>query len=312
METNDKIVVTGAGGVLGSALSRALANAGYTNVELLTSQKCNLLNLDQTVSFFKEAKPKYVFHLAGYVNGIMGNIKNKGISYFNNVYINTNTIEACRLAGVKKVVAMGTVAAYPNTCVTPPFKEEMIWNGYPHESEDSYGQAKRAMLAQLIAYKDSYGLDYAFVLSTNLYGPNDKFDKEYGHVIPSLVAKFHHAKLTDGRVSVWGNGLAERDFLYSDDAAQGLIKIAGSFTGAINLATGKVNKIKEVVQFLAECSGVGMDRVDWDTAKPNGQVVRLYDVSKLDALGVHFESSLQKGLQSTYEWYDKNATTARR
>jgi GDP-L-fucose synthase len=311
MNKTDKILVTGASGVLGSALSKKLTEENFTNVVLLTSDKCNLMDFQETLAFFQREKPDFVFHLAGYVNGIMGNLKNKGLAFYNNILINTHTVEASRLVGVKKIIAMGTVAAYPDLREIPSYKEDMIWSGYPHQSEDSYAHAKRALLAQLISYKESYDMDYSFAISTNLYGPHDRFDIHFGHVIPSLVAKFYQAGVHGGDVNVWGDGSAVRDFLYSEDAATALIKIADSFSGAINLATGKTHTIREVVSCLCKSSGVSADRVRWDSSMPNGQIFRAYDTHNLKSIEFEPEYSLVNGINTTYKWYEKNVNTAR-
>ncbi|OYW20449.1 MAG: hypothetical protein B7Z52_02285 [Burkholderiales bacterium 12-64-5] len=161
--------------------------------------------------------------MAGFVRGIMGNMESKAESFLKNLLINTHVIDAAQTVGVKKIVAMGTVAAYPDPAPAYPITEDMIWSGAPHTSENSYGQAKRAMLAMLQAYQESYGLPFVFAISTNLYGPYDNFDVKHGHVIPSLIRKFYEAKCDGGTVTVWGDGSAQRDFMYIDDTAAALV-----------------------------------------------------------------------------------------
>jgi GDP-L-fucose synthase len=272
---------------------------------------CDLLDWQEARRFFLEHRPDYVFHLAARVYGIMGNMRNKGSSYLDNVLINTHTVEAARLAGVRKIVAMGSGCVYPYPPPGVPLTEDMVWSGPPHPSEDSYAHAKRAMLAQLMAYQEQYDLPYAFVISGNLYGPRDKFDPEFGHVTPALVRKFHEARLSGGEVTVWGHGTARRDFTYADDCAHALLCIMQSVQGPVNLGSGSVHAIREIVDGLAEITGL-TDRVVWDTSKPDGQDHRAYDLSRLFATGFRPQVPLAEGLRRTYEWYAAEAASARK
>jgi GDP-L-fucose synthase len=308
---SDKILITGAGGLAGRNLLEHFQAAGFTNICGLTSKDCDLTDLAATTARFEREQPAYVFHMAGHVFGIMGNMKNQGAAYFNNTLINTHVVEACRRVAVKKIVAMGTVAMYPDPLPSNPLREATIWQGAPHHSEHGYAHAKRGMLAQLAAYNESAQLDYAFALSTNLYGAYDRFNIETGHVIPSLIRKFYEARHNDGTVTVWGDGSAQRDFLYIKDAARALHLMLAEMSGVINLATGTVNTIRAAVQILATHTGL-QDRVVWDASKPNGQVVRAYDVQKLTAAGFTPAYSLAQGLLETYEWYAANQATARK
>jgi GDP-L-fucose synthase len=311
MHPDARIVITGGTGLVGTALTTLLRQHGFRHVVAPGSAECNLLDWLEARRFFLEHRPDYVFHLAARVYGIMGNMRNKGSSYLDNVLINTHAVEAARLAGVRKIVAMGSGCVYPYPSPGVPLTEDMVWFGPPHASEDSYAHAKRAMLAQLIAYHEQYELPYAFVISGNLYGPHDKFDPEFGHVTPSLVRKFHEAKLSGGDVNVWGHGTARRDFTYADDCANALFHIMQSVQGAVNLGSGWVHAIREIVDGLAAITGLA-DRVVWDTAKPDGQDHRAYDLSKLFATGFRPQVSLAEGLRRTYEWYAAEAATARR
>jgi GDP-L-fucose synthase len=167
------------------------------------------------------------------------------------------------------------------------------------------------MLAQLEAYHAQYGLDYAFCVSTNLYGPNDKFDEKWGHVIPSLVSKFHDAATQGKDVTVWGTGKARRDFLFAEDAAAAMRQIADRFTGPINLASGETHSIRDLVNTLSEVTGF-QGRLIWDETKPDGQNLRQYDISKLQGLGFKPANSLRQGLEKTYAWFKANAGQVRR
>lgn len=311
MKNNDKILITGGTGLVGNALKKVLTDAGYNNVLAMSRQDCDLTDYTQTVDFFKSQKPDYVFHLAAQVYGIMGNMENKGKSYLFNSLINMGVVEGARQAGVQKIVAMGSGCVYPYPAPGLPLTEDMVWKGEPHDSEDSYAHAKRGMLAQLNAYKEEYGMESAFVICGNLYGPYDKFDPRWGHVVPSLVAKFYEAAQTGQPVTVWGNGSARRDFTYSDDAARALLAIMQNISGPVNLGSGNVYAIREIIETLAKISGLE-DRVEWDASKPNGQDYRAYDLSKLQSTGFKAQVDLQSGLQTTYDWYAAHCQSARR
>lgn len=311
MDKSARIIVTGGTGLVGTALTAELAQAGYENVLSLGSKDCDLLDWRAARQFFRDNPCEYVVHLAARVYGIMGNLCNKGASFLDNVLINTHVIEAARLAGAKKIVAMGSGCVYPYPSPGLPLREDMVWQGPPHPSEDSYAYAKRAMLAQLAAYREQYGLSYAYAISGNLYGPNDRFDAEFGHVTPALVRKFHEARQAGREVVVWGTGAARRDFTYSGDAARALMAILDRVEGAVNLGSGQVHSIREIVETLAEMTGLE-GRVVWDRSKPDGQDYRAYDLSTLFAAGFRPRVGLADGLRSTYRWYAEHADSARK
>ncbi len=311
LDISAPIVVTGAGGLVGTALLALLAERGFSNVLAPRSADVDLRDPVAAKAYFSHVKPAYVYHLAARVYGIMGNIENKGSSYFENVMINTNVVEACRLARVRKIVAMGSGAVYPYPPPHRLLEEEDIWSGKPHPSEDSYAHSKRAMFAQLEAYQEQYGLAFVFAISGNLYGPNDKFDIEHGHVTPALIAKFHAAKQAGTKVSVWGNGSAIRDFTYSSDMALALLTVMERGQGAINVGSGDIRPIRDIVMTLAEVTDL-VDEVEWDTSKPNGQEFRAYRLDRLMALGFRPQVNLRSGLEQTYYWYANNVQTARK
>lgn len=263
-----------------------------------------------TYKLFDEVRPTLVFHLAARVYGIMGNLTNKAQAYLENIRINTNVIDAAHLAGASKIVAMGSAAIYSDS-VQLPMRETDIWTGEPHSSESAYAHAKRAMYAQLMAYYEQYGLDYAYCVSTNLYGPHDRFSESWGHVIPSLISKFHRAATTGTDVTVWGTGMASRDFLYGSDAAAALQLVAEKHTGPINIASGTTHTVAEVASILKSVSNLESDII-WDTTKPDGQQNRMYDIRALTGLGFSPEYDIERGLTETYEWFDKNVDTVRR
>ncbi len=276
----------------------------------VSSSDVDLTDFHATRDCFAHHRPKVVYHLAARVAGIMGNMRAQGQGYLDNVLMNTNVVEAARLAGVTKVVAMGSSAIYSDA-VTLPMTEEQIWAGAPHPAEAGYAHAKRGMLAHLEAYRDQYGLDYAYCVSTNLFGPHDKFDEKHGHVIPSLLSKFHRAVREGTSITVWGTGSPMRDFLYSKDAAVAMRLIGDQFTGPINLATGEAVSIRDTVELIREVSGFD-GPLEWDATKPDGQKLRQYDVGKLQALGFRPAHDLRRALQETYDWLVENAAKARR
>lgn len=296
--------------MLGRALMDELQASTTERVVGLTSRDVDLTDFDSTQKLFSSVRPDVVYHLAARVFGVMGNLRAQGQGYLENIRMNTNVVEAARMAGATKVVAMGSAAIYSDS-VPLPMAEDHIWNGPPHFSEAGYAHAKRGMLAHLEAYRDQYGLDYAYCVSTNLFGPHDRFDEQFGHVLPSLLSKFLRANQTGGSVTIWGSGTPQRDFLYSKDAARALRMIGEGFTGPINLATGKAISIAETVQLIAEVSGF-KGEVEWDRSKPDGQKLRAYNVSKLAGLGFEPRYSLGSALKETYEWLAANVATARR
>lgn len=306
---NSKILVTGGTGLVGHALLKALYMEGFQNVISIGSKDCDLRNSIAVENLMEHIKPDYVFHLAARVYGLGGNSKYKSDILFDNVLINTNIIEQCRRFGIKKIVAMGSGCVYPELPGQQELFEEQIWDGPPHPSEDSYAHAKRLMLAQLNAAREQYGLSSAFVVSGNLYGPNDSFNIEEGHVVPSLIAKFHTAKRASTSVKIWGSGISIRDFTYADDTARALISILRNIEGAVNMGSGMRHSIRDIVEILHLLTGVP---IEWDNTKPDGQLVRFYNLDRLFSTGFVPLFSLHDGIYATYDWYEQNWTIARR
>lgn len=294
-----RILVTGGTGMVGHALCKVLGEENCKNI-MLVGSKCDLRNKNKTNALFTSYKPDYVFHLAAKVYGIGGNAKFKAECLSDNVLINTNVIDASTKFGVKKIVAMGSGCVYPELSNVKYLKEERIWIGPPHKSEDSYAHAKRLMLAHLEASRSQYGMKYAFAISGNLYGEYDNFDVKYGHVIPSLIKKFYDASLHKAKVKAWGTGVAKRDFSYSQDTARALVCLMDKGEGAINIGSGFIHPIKDIVDILCEITG---REVEWQKEKPNGQLERYYDLSKLKSLGFKANVPLHAGLKKVYDWY---------
>lgn len=306
MERSDRILVTGARGLVGSAIVEHLRQQGYTDLIEVGRDACDLTDARATRDFFERAKPRYVFHAAGRVYGIGGNLRNKALSFYDNVMINTNVVDASHRAGVAKIAAFGTGAVYPYPPPGQPFREDMIFLGEPHHSEDSYSHAKRAMLAMLRAYRESYGLDWAYIVAGNQYGPRDRFDAEQGHVVPSLIKKFHDARENGGKVVVWGDGSARRDFMYVKDTARAAVTIMERIDGPVNLGSGNIVTIREVVEVLTDITGTH-GRVEWDASKPNGREYLGYDLSRLRGAGFSCNYTMREGLEETWSWYTTRA-----
>lgn len=310
MKKSDKILVTGARGLVGSALVEHLREDGYENVIELGREDCDLIDTAATRAFFERNAPDYVFHAAARVYGIMGNMKNKALSFYDNVMINTNVVDAAQKVGVKKITVMGTGAVYPYPSPGLPLREEMIFMGEPHAAENSYAHAKRAMLAMLRAYQESYGMEWAYVVSCNLFGARDKFDTEFGHVVPSLIKKFYDAKQAGTKVVVWGDGSAQRDFMYVKDTARVAHTIMEHLDGPINIGSGSVLRIRDIVEMIADITDM-KDHVVWDADKPNGQDYRAYDLTKIQGAGFSCRYSIRQGLEETWTWYVDQANKGR-
>jgi GDP-L-fucose synthase len=309
IEASSRVLITGGTGLVGRALSSALANEGFNNITSVGSRDCDLRDSAAVSRFISEVAPEYVFHLAARVHGIGGNTRYKSDILVDNVLINTNVVEYSRRTGVKKIVAMGSGCVFPELKGQEELFEDQVWIGPPHSSEDSYAHSKRLMLAQLNAAKEQYGLSSAFVISGNLYGPHDDFNAEEGHVIPSLVAKFFEAAREGKPVKVWGSGVAIRDFSYCDDTAAALIAILRNLEGSVNMGSGMRHPIRDIVETLQKLTNVS---VEWDSNKSDGQLVRFYNLDKLESTGFKAKVSLEEGVRRTYEWYTENSTTARR
>ncbi len=299
MSDAKRILITGATGVVGTALLQHLRTSGYEVVALLGQKHCNLEDASDTQDAFNDARPDCVIHLAAAVYGLGGNITFPGDIFRRNMLINTNVIDASRKCGARKIVAMGTTAIYSDRA-RQPFEESDALVDVPHGSEFAYAYAKRAMLVQLECYQRQFGLDFAYAISTNVYGPHDRFDPTYGHVVPSLMWKFANAEKSETAVEVWGDGSPTRDFIYASDVAQGLGIMLEHGSGAYNLATGKAHTIRELVSIISQHFPDIEYR--WDTSKPLGQKCRSYDITRLSQLGFKSQHTLEMGIRETVQW----------
>ncbi len=302
-----RILVTGGAGFLGSAVCRALVARGCApeRVRAVRKAEFDLTHEADVARVFAELRPEVVVHLAAVVGGIGANRKNPGSFYYQNLVMGALLMEHARRAGVEKFVAIGTICAYPK--FTPvPFREEDLWSGYPEETNAPYGIAKKVLLVQAQAYRQQYGFDAVYLLPVNLYGPGDNFDPESSHVIPALVRKCVEA-VEQGRdaIEVWGTGRATREFLYVDDAAEGIVLATEHYDGPepVNLGAGFEISIKELAELIARVSGF-QGRLVWNAALPDGQPRRCLDTTKAEAwFGFKARTSFEDGLRRTVHWY---------
>lgn len=306
--TKKRIVVTGGGGFLGSFVVDSLKARGCESVFVPRKRDYDLTRMDGIEKMFADAQPEVIFHLAAVVGGIGANRINPGSFFYENAIMGIQLIEAARMHKVEKTLIAGSICAYPK--FTPvPFKEEDLWNGYPEETNAPYGVAKKALLVQSQAYRQQYGLNSIFVMPVNLYGPRDNFDLQSSHVIPALIRKALEAKEAGlDELVGWGDGSPTREFLYVEDAAEGLITAAASYDGEepVNLGSGYEISIKELMELVARLSGFE-GRIVWDTGQPNGQPRRWLDTTRAESyFGFKARTSLEQGLQKTIAWYKEN------
>jgi GDP-L-fucose synthase len=300
-----RVLVTGGGGFLGGALVRVLRERGATDVFVPRSSEFDLRERDAIRGCLETARPDLVLHAAGVVGGIGANRLHPGRFFHDNAIMGVQLIEEARRAGVKKLVCLGTICAYPKHAPVP-FREEDLWNGYPEETNAPYGLAKKMLLVQLQAYRAEYGFDGIYLLPVNLYGPRDNFDLETGHVIPAMIRKFLEAKASGaGEVVLWGDGSPTREFLYVEDAAAGIAAAAEKYDGAdpVNLGSSEEISIRDLAALVASETGYS-GAIRWDTSRPNGQPRRKLDVSKAEKLfGWRATTPLREGLRKTIDWY---------
>ncbi len=306
--TSKRIAVTGGEGFLGRAVVARLQADGCSHVDVVRRCDFDLRTEAGVGSFYDKLRPEIVIHLAATVGGIGANQQRPGEFFYDNAIMGTQLIEFGRRAGIEKFVSIGTVCSYPK--FTPvPFREEELWNGYPEETNAPYGIAKKMMLVQSQAYRQQYGFNAIHLIMVNLYGPGDNFSPDASHAVAAILRKCVEAtEARQASLTLWGDGSPTREFLYVEDAADGIIKATRQYDGAepVNLGAGREIAIRELAARIAAITGFEGE-IRWDASRPNGQPRRSLDTSRAQRwFGFEARTSFDDGLQATYEWYMKN------
>ena len=302
---NKRVLLTGGAGFLGSYVKQKLRQAGCSNIFVPRSKDYNLVENEACKRVYQDYRPNIVIHLAAVVGGIGANQENPGKFFYENLMMGAQMMEQGRHLNIEKFVSIGTICCYPK--YTPvPFKEKDLWNGYPEETNAPYGLAKKMLLVQSQAYRQQYGMNCIFLLPVNLYGPGDNFDPRSSHVIPALIKKCLDAvKDNKKHIEVWGTGKVTREFLYVEDAAEGIILAAEHYSKSdpVNLGAGFEISIADLIKLIAKHTGFNGEIV-WDTTKPDGQPRRMLDTSKAkQKFGFEAKTSLEEGIAKTVTWY---------
>lgn len=300
-----RILVSGGAGFLGSFVVERLKAQGCRDIFVPRSKDYNLVEMEDVKRLYRAAKPEIVIHLAARVGGIGANRANPGAFFYENLMMGVQMMEIGRQEGVDKFVAIGTVCSYPK--FTPaPFKEEDLWNGYPEETNAPYGLAKKMLLVQAQSYRQQYGFNAIYLMPVNLYGPGENFDLETSHVIPALIRKCIEAKASGkDYITAWGDGSPTREFLYVEDAAEGILMATEKYNKSdpVNLGSAFEISIKDLLETIIRLTGF-RGSVEWDTTKPNGQPRRKLDIRRAEEeFGFRAQTPLEEGLRRTIQWY---------
>ena len=302
-----RVLLTGGGGFLGGFIRERLEREQPAEILAPRAAELDLRDAGAIRKYLAAHKPNLIIHAAAVVGGIGANRLHPGRFFYENAIMGIQLIEEARLAGVDKFVQLGTICAYPKFAPIP-FKEDDLWNGYPEETNAPYGVAKKALLVQLQSYRQEYGFNGIFLLPVNLYGPRDNFDLQSSHVIPAMIRKFVEARERgDSRVELWGDGSPTREFLYVEDAADGIVLAAERYENEepVNLGRGEEISIRDLANLIREKSGFEGEIV-WDPEKPNGQPRRMLDVSRAEReFGFRANTTFADGLDKTISWYEK-------
>ena len=305
---NRRVCVTGGAGFLGSFVTEKLRQRGANEIFIPRYPEYDLVQPQDVERLLDDARPDVIIHLAAHVGGIGANRLHPAEFFYDNLMMGVQLMHQAWKRGVEKFVAIGTVCAYPK--YTPvPFREGDLWNGYPEETNAPYGLAKKMLLVQAQAYRQQYGFNAIFLLPVNLYGPRDNFDLESSHVIPALIRKCIEAQESGQEtVEVWGDGSPTREFLYVEDAAEGILLATERYNGAdpVNLGSGFEISIRDLAELIRRLTGFE-GKLVWDTSKPNGQPRRALDISRAERyFGFRAKTDFEEGLRRTIEWYRQN------
>ena len=306
MDSDSRILVAGANGMVGSAIVRNLKSKGYTNIIKGTRDDVDFTDQEATDTFFRLKKPEYVFVAAAKVGGIMANNNYKAEFLTENLRIQTNIIESANRWNVTKLLFLGSSCIYPKFA-TQPIREDQFMTGSLEPTNDAYAIAKIAGIMMCQAYRQQYGFNAISLMPTNLYGPNDNFDLETSHVLPAMIAKFHNAMKNNESVTLWGDGSAMREFLHVDDLAEACYVCMQKYDEPehINVGTGEDVRIWELASIISDVVGFSGE-ILWDFIKPNGTPRKVLNIDKIKELGWEPKINLQKGIELTYEWYRTN------
>ena len=308
MDNDSKVFVAGHNGLVGSAIKRNLESKNYNNIYWVRRKNCDLRNRVQVDAYFEQCKPEYVFLAAAKVGGIGANSEQPAEFIYDNLMIQSNVIDAAYRNGVKKLVFLGSSCIYPKFA-KQPITEDQLMTSALEPSNDAYAIAKIAGIKMCQAYRQQYGFNAISVMPTNLYGPNDNFDINSGHVLPSLIAKFHGGLSHSEHyiINLWGDGTPKREFLHVDDLAEALYTCMEDYNAydVINIGTGEDVTIKELAETIVKVTGY-QNYYQWDVSKPNGTPRKVLNVDKIKSLGWEPKISLLEGIESTYEWYKEN------
>ena len=308
MDSDSRVLIAGANGMVGSAIVRNLESKGYTNIIKGTRDDVDFTNQDETERYFCSEEPEYVFLAAAKVGGIMANRNYKAEFLTENLRIQTNIIESANRWNVTKLLFLGSSCIYPKFA-TQPITEDQLMTGALEPTNDSYAIAKIAGIMMCQAYRQQHGFNAISLMPTNLYGPNDNFDLETSHVFPALIRKFHEAKESNSPyVECWGDGSAMREFLHVDDLAEACYRCMISYDSSeiINIGTGQDLTIKDLTELISIVIGY-RGEIKWDTSKPNGSPKKVLNVDKIKTLGWSPKIGVRQGIYNTYEWYKENA-----
>ena len=308
MDSNSKIYVAGNTGLVGSAIIRMLKKRGFNNIFSTPSSDWDLRNQEDVERFFRINKPDYVFLAAAKVGGIGANSEQPAEFIYDNLMIQTNIIDAAYRNGVKKLLFLGSSCIYPKMA-KQPITEDQLMTSPLEPSNDSYAISKIAGLKMCQAYRKQYGFNAISLMPTNLYGPNDNFDINSGHVLPSFIAKFHGGLSHSEHyiINLWGDGSPKREFLHVDDLAEACYTCMKNYDEPepINVGTGEDVTIKELAETIVKVTGY-QNYYQWDSSKPNGTPRKVLNVDKIKLLGWEPKIGLREGIESTYEWYLEN------